>query len=177
MALPAIADLQRQAPGASLAVRSATLRTGLVTVDLLVSPMGYVNYTVVAAGLQDTSCFHNAAAQTSASFVGPAVSVEPGRRAGRRLELAPPYPNPASGPAVIEYTIPEDGAAAPVSLAVFDLGGRRLRTLVSTTQTSGVYRVRFDGRDDRGGHLAPGLYFVQISRGAQRNVRRLVLAP
>ncbi len=166
-------------PTASLTVKSATLLANRTQVRLVVSGMSYVPYTVVASGIADSSCFGNVAAQTSTSFQGPTVSVDPERSAGPVLELSAPRPNPSrEGRVAFAYNVPGgEGEAANVDLGLFDLGGRRVRTLVQGPQLPGRYDVAMDGRDDVGRRLAPGVYFVRLSRGAAQVTRRLVLMP
>jgi flagellar hook assembly protein FlgD len=51
-----------------------------------------------------------------------------------------------------------------VSLNVYDISGRRVRTLVNGVQSERPegYRVRWDGRDDAGAGVASGLYFYRM---------------
>jgi hypothetical protein len=160
-------------PGATLTVKAAVLLPGDQSVRLTVSDMAYTGYTVVANGVADASCYANVASQTSASFQGPPVGVGPGAVASV-LRLAPPLPNPMRSECAIEYTVPVAGA---VSLDVYDLRGRHVRTLASGPHRAGSNRVVFDGRDDRGADLAPGVFFVRLSRGIEQTHRRLVLLP
>lgn len=163
-------------PSATLTVRSATLQGDPHYVLLLVSPMSHVGYTVVASGVADTSCFHNASPQTSTAFQGPPVAVDPSVPAAGSLALASPAPNPTRGGALLAYALPGGGPAA-VALEMYDLGGRLVRTLVRATQPAGRYQVTWDGRDDHGRRLASGVYFVRLSLGARQQVKRLVILP
>ena len=164
-------------PSVSLEVRGATLQGDLRSVRLRVSPMSFVPYTVVASGVADTSCFRNAAAQTSAQFQGPPVAVEPEAPPARTLRLAAPAPNPTRDRSLIVYALPGTDGPAAVSLEIYDLSGRLVRTLVRAVQPAGEYRVACDGRDDRGRSLASGLYFVRLSAGARQQVKRLIILP
>ena len=69
-------------------------------------------------------------------------------------ELAQNYPNPFNPETVIYYQIPESGE---VSLKVYDMLGRELRTLVNQTQNQGRYEVKFNARD-----LASGVYIYRL---------------
>ena len=166
-------------PTATLTIKSATLQPGNTQVRLIVSHMSYVPYTAAASGLADLSCFRNITGGTSVAFQGPPVAVDPSAALPQLLALGSPWPNPAPGGRVtLQYELPAGpGAGAPVTLALFDLGGRRVRTLVQGAQLPGTYRVALEGRDDRGQHLAPGLYFVRVSRGASQQTRRLIVVP
>lgn len=163
---------------AQLSVKSATLLPGNTQVQLVVSHMSYVPYTVTANGLADASCFQNVTGGSSTAFQGPAVAVQDlGARVPRALALSSPWPNPShSGQVHVRYELPS-GIAAPVRLALYDLAGRQVRLLVDGAQMPGAYEVALDGRDDRGAHLAPGLYFVRISCGAAQQTRRLAVMP
>ena len=169
---------QTSNPTATLNVVSATLQANGTTVVIVVSPMAYVPYSVAANGVSDASCFHNAG-QTTTSFQGPPVAVDPTAATPHALELATPWPNPSpSGKVTFEYRLP-GGPDSHVrdALRLYDLGGRKLRTLVDGAQMPGIYRIAFDGADERGHRLAPGLYFVRVSVGASQQTKRLVIMP
>lgn len=84
--------------------------------------------------------------------------------------LAPPYPNPFSGHATIGFSLPAPG---PVSVAVFDGAGRRVRVLWRGVRDAGPGTVTWDGRDAAGTSVAAGLYFVRLRAGAFEAVRPL----
>jgi subtilisin family serine protease len=85
--------------------------------------------------------------------------------------LAQNYPNPlrseARAPAIgggnpetaIRYALPNYGR---VSLAVFDLTGRRVALLESGAKTAGHHLVRWDGRDSEGNLVPSGIYFYRL---------------
>ena len=56
------------------------------------------------------------------------------------------------------------GVARPgqVTLDVFDVVGRRVRSLVRASVPSGVHHREWDGRDEQGREAAAGLYFVKL---------------
>ncbi|MEZ4648590.1 MAG: S8 family serine peptidase [Candidatus Eisenbacteria bacterium] len=78
------------------------------------------------------------------------------------LALTPGAPNPFRDETTLRFQIP---SADEVHLDVFDVGGRRVRRLVSGTLEAGVHTVKWDGRDDRGTSVASGLYFYRLSHG------------
>lgn len=82
-------------------------------------------------------------------------------------------PNPAPGPATVRFSLPQ---AAEVSLAVFDLSGRRVRELLRGGLPAGRHTARWDGRDTAGHAVASGFYFVRLEgTGAVATGRILVL--
>ncbi len=86
--------------------------------------------------------------------------------------LRPNYPNPFNSTTLICYEVP---VAAPVELAVFDLAGQRVATLMAGPQLPGVYAVPWAGRDDGGRALASGVYLCRLAAGSFVQTRRVLL--
>ncbi len=92
--------------------------------------------------------------------------------ASRQLTLES-YPNPFNPSTTIRYTLPE---AARVSLAVYDVGGRLVRTLVrGANKPAGVFEGTWNGTDDAGKVVASGVYFYRLTAGDQTITRKAVL--
>ena len=89
-----------------------------------------------------------------------------------RFALHRASPNPAAGAASIAFVLPED---APARLRVFDTAGRLVRTLVDGVVPAGEGLRIWDGRDDRGGPAAGGVYFFRLESRGQTLTRKLVL--
>jgi flagellar hook assembly protein FlgD len=62
-----------------------------------------------------------------------------------------------------------------VTLRVYDVSGRLVRTLVDGRQPEGVATATWDGRNDGGGRVASGVYFYRLEAGDTRATRRMVL--
>ena len=90
---------------------------------------------------------------------------------GQTVLLAP-TPNPARGSVALSYTLASPGA---VALAVYEVGGRCVRTLASGVQEAAAYRVAWDGRDGDGREVAPGVYYVSLDADGRHLTRTLVL--
>jgi YVTN family beta-propeller protein len=87
------------------------------------------------------------------------------------LTFAPIWPNPARTEAVMRFGLP---TATAVKLEVFDLQGRRVRTLASGMQAAGWHEQRWTGRTDGGTTIGPGLYFVRFEAQKHEFKQRLV---
>jgi hypothetical protein len=61
-----------------------------------------------------------------------------------------------------------------VELRVYDVGGRRVRTLVDGVLAPDHYELEWDGRDDRGRAIAPGVYLYRLTAGDRSLAHRLV---
>jgi hypothetical protein len=86
------------------------------------------------------------------------------------LVLNPCFPNPFNPRTTVWLDIPRAGGA---TLAVHDLHGRLVRTLVSGQMNAGRHPVVWDGLDDRGAQTPSGVYLVRLvtADGAQRAVK------
>jgi len=82
------------------------------------------------------------------------------------------YPNPFNPGTTIRYSIPQRGL---VRLAVYDVRGRWVRTLVNTVEVAGDHTVAWNGRDSRGAHAASGVYFVRLESGGHSQTRKITL--
>lgn len=82
------------------------------------------------------------------------------------------YPNPAHGETSIAYTLP---AQAELELAVYDLSGRRVSTLVEEVRGPGAYRERYGLTDDAGRHLPAGVYVYRLRAGTEVASRKMVI--
>jgi len=90
-----------------------------------------------------------------------------------RFALHAITPNPARRQAVITYDVP--GAGGLVTLRLYDVSGRSVRTLVDASRPSGQWSVTWDGRDNLGRTVAPGLYLVRMQAAGFADVRRLAM--
>lgn len=72
-------------------------------------------------------------------------------------QLEQNYPNPFNPVTTINYTLPESGQ---VSLAIYDIMGRRIKTIVEQYQDSGNYSVSFDGTGLSSGTY---IYLLKVS--------------
>jgi len=83
------------------------------------------------------------------------------------------YPNPFNPSTTVMFGVDEAG---PVSVAVFDVAGRRVRGLVSDVRyEAGEHAVAWDGRDDAGRAVPSGIYFCRLVTGTGTDTGKLVL--
>lgn len=75
----------------------------------------------------------------------------------------------------IEYVLLQVLGIADVDVEVFRLSGERVRRLAHETKGAGRHRVAWDGRDDRGDLVAPGIYLVRVEVNADTGRRARVL--
>ena len=82
------------------------------------------------------------------------------------------YPNPFSASTRIDITSHRE---APVNVDMFDVSGRRVRSLSLAQAGAAIRTIPFDGRDEHGTLLPSGLYFCRIQSAGETVTRKLVL--
>ena len=92
-------------------------------------------------------------------------------RAEPDFEFSPVFPTPSHGEATLRYVLSRAGSAR---LTLYDALGRRVRQLVpESEQGAGEHRARWDGRDDAGRAVAPGVYLARLAAGGRVVARRI----
>ncbi len=86
--------------------------------------------------------------------------------------LAPNVPNPFRHTTAIRFRLERPG---PVALEIFDVSGRRVRSLARPSLPGGYHQVEWDGRTDGGVAAAPGVYFVRMETNRGAFQRRIVM--
>jgi len=81
------------------------------------------------------------------------------------------FPNPFNPTTMIGFSVPENGY---VSIKVFDVLGRHVRTLVSRNYSAGNYSVMWDATDMNGNVVSNGVYFYTIEAGNFRATNRML---
>lgn len=79
--------------------------------------------------------------------------------------------NPARGTAGMRFGLPR---RAEVRLELFDLQGRRVRTLAQGEHAPGWHEVSWSGEAERGTHVGPGVFFVRFRAEGREFTRRLI---
>jgi len=87
------------------------------------------------------------------------------------LALNQNYPNPFNPQTRIEYTLPEESR---VKLIIYNIFGRKVRTLVDEIQTAGYREVIWDGKDKRDKECSSGVYFYQVRAGDYTITRKMI---
>lgn len=100
---------------------------------------------------------------------GAAVRQERGGDSAASLSA---YPNPFNPESTIVFDLPNSGAA---KVEIFDVRGRKVRTLFSGILTAGSHTVQWEGSDDSGASVASGVYFVRLGSRGIDATRRIVL--
>lgn len=85
------------------------------------------------------------------------------------------YPNPFNPTTHFVVNIPQTDAPLKSTIIVYDILGKRVRTLYSGVLNPGSYAIAWDGRNDQGGILPSGMYIYSFQSSLFSKARRMIL--
>ena len=164
-------------------VSTPALYTVDVPITALSIPHSAAAALLEAAGYQSITCdwmvFATDGQDTTASTEIRTITID-ARPVLSTDELAMPevfalhqnYPNPFNPSTRIKYDLPE---AQNVQIMIYDIMGRKVRTLINEYQDIGYRTIRWDATDDFGRAVSAGMYVYTIHAGDYRQVKKMVL--
>jgi FlgD Ig-like domain len=90
---------------------------------------------------------------------------------GAAPSLSVPAPNPFAVGTEVAYSVPTQ---RHVTLRVYSVSGRLIRTLVDATVPAGIHRAQWDGRDSAGREARSGIYFFKYTAGEVERTARVM---
>ena len=97
---------------------------------------------------------------------------EPARETPRTGHLKPSFPNPFSQHTRIPFDL---GYTQPVRVAIYSITGQLIASLAHREMSAGSQEITWDGRDDSGRVVPPGVYFCRIETGVRTETSRAVI--
>ncbi len=89
------------------------------------------------------------------------------------LALHGVHPNPFSDEVTVKLDLSANGH---VRLNVYNLAGKLVRTLADDEMETGLHEIRWDGHDEAGGIVPPGVYTYRVeSRGIERSGKLILI--
>jgi hypothetical protein len=95
-----------------------------------------------------------------------------GSKLPKKFNLYPAYPNPFNPVTTLRYNLPE---YALVNIIIYDMMGRRIKTLVNGPQSAGYKSVQWNANNSVGQPVSAGMYFYSIQAGDFRQIKKMVL--
>ncbi len=80
-----------------------------------------------------------------------------------KFHLYPSHPNPFNNSTTIKYSLEKTGL---VSLKIYDLLGKEVRSLINNMQQPGAYKLIWDGKNNSGQIIASGTYLLKLTVSA-----------
>jgi hypothetical protein len=99
--------------------------------------------------------------------------VDPAQTLPKVFGLGQNYPNPFNPSTIISYDVPQGGG--DVTLRIYDVTGRLVRTLINGFETAGWKTITWYGRNDRGQSVATGVYFYRMTAPGFEKTHKMVL--
>ena len=103
---------------------------------------------------------------------GPPASVDPDQQSAAACWLGPCQPNPFTLSTRIRFRLPRTMNAR---VDVYSVSGRLIATLTGESWPEGVHGVDWDGCDNSGRQMPPGVYMCRLRAGSYAEARRIVL--
>jgi len=89
------------------------------------------------------------------------------------------YPNPFNSSTTIPFTVhgerKTENRPVRTTLTIYNILGRRVRTLLNEEKVPGQYRVTWDGKDERGNEVGSGVYLYRLKAGDFEQTKKMVL--
>ncbi|MFL3045014.1 MAG: M14 family zinc carboxypeptidase [Candidatus Neomarinimicrobiota bacterium] len=89
-----------------------------------------------------------------------------------RYSLLQNYPNPFNPTTTLRYNLPEN---SHVTITIYDMLGRKVKTLINETQYSGYRSIIWDAIGNNGERASAGIYLYQIQAGEYMQTKKMVL--
>jgi hypothetical protein len=86
-------------------------------------------------------------------------------------KLEPIWPNPTAGRAAISFALASPGRT---KLAIYDVAGRLVKTIVDGDLEAGTHRMQWKGTDDSGQVNLPGVYFARLEAAGFTQTRKIL---
>jgi mannan endo-1,4-beta-mannosidase len=87
-----------------------------------------------------------------------------------KFHLYQNYPNPFNSETIIRFQL---RMASHIKLEIYDVLGRKIKTLVDGSKNAGLYMITWNGRNERGKMVASGLYIYRLETGDRRVSKKL----
>ena len=136
--------------------------------EMLNVPAGDYTVTASVPGYEETTTASSVGDgendySTTMSLSKTTTGADENLAAPSEFALQQNYPNPFNPSTEIRFSLPMD---ARVQLTIYNVLGRKIRTLVDENRSAGSFTVRWDGADDQGRRMASGVYLYQIDANA-----------
>jgi hypothetical protein len=90
----------------------------------------------------------------------------------KTFALGQNVPNPFNPSTVIDFAVP---STSKVNLAVYNVLGQKVVTLINEVKEAGTYKIKWNGNDEKGASVASGVYFYKMESGNFTKVREMNL--
>lgn len=136
---------------------------GYVPYNVIINKYGIVSYTT--RGFNPTEIESHLNDLTTGIDDGDGITPDEYRLLGN-------YPNPFNPETTIRFSVPRPGF---VSLAIFNVRGEKIKTLMSDNIAPGIFSIAWNGTNDTGRNVASGVYIYRLQAGGSVLSKKLIL--
>ncbi len=94
------------------------------------------------------------------------------KKTTNEVNLFQNYPNPFNSTTMINFELRHTN---PISLVIYDIRGKKIKTLVSNIYYPGFYTVTWNGKNESGKTVKSGVYLYALTIGNEMKVRKTIL--
>jgi subtilisin family serine protease len=127
---------------------------------------------LAGTNLQDLQANADAAVRFWNELFATAVEEGPAPGLPREFALGQNYPNPFNPETLVKFELPR---ASHIRIEVFDVAGRKIRTLAQKRLGAGVYAEIWDGKNDAGAPVPSGVYVYRLQAESFVQSRKMIL--
>ncbi len=91
------------------------------------------------------------------------------------FKLAQNYPNPFNPSTTIRVGVPQSADGQRVTLRIYDVLGRQVRTLWTGNLKMGYHEFKWNGVNDHGRRVASGIYFYRVKTASNALIKKMIL--
>ena len=125
--------------------------------------LAFDSHGVLYAGTEGSGVYRTAQSVTSVGPAGPQPAT---------FQLFQNYPNPFNPETRIRFQL---AAPAKVEITIYNVLGRRIRTLVNQSLSHGLHSLTWDGRNESGQPVANGVYYYRMTTGTLTQTKKMML--
>jgi len=162
LALLIIASVSMSSYAGSYVVKGTITASGAPVRYASVTFLDFNNFSIQYYALTDS---------TGAFSLGSITAVKQKSRLPENFQLNQNYPNPFSSSTAISYTLNKQ---SDTKVTIYDVLGREIRTFSAGFQAAGSYGIVWNGRNDFGKVVAPGVYFCRLQANGEAQTMKMV---
>jgi len=133
-------------------------------------PVRFASVTFVDRG--DTTKRYSTITDTSGNYqLAIITSVKPHDNLPAKFELEQNYPNPFSSSTSISYKLTEQ---SNISVKIYNILGQLVKEIKAGSQDAGIHGVNWDGTNNFGKRVTPGVYFCQLKAGNKSQAKKML---
>jgi len=158
-------------------INGATGAFSLITVDFVaIGSSGYSSMVDLEYSAMASTAFADLlpvlAVRDTVLVIESPTSIDPLSSVPQEYELTQNYPNPFNPETTIEFALPQ---GANVSLKIYDVTGKLVKTLVDEPLSAGRFQATWDATNEYGSAVSSGIYIYRLSSGSFQQIKRMVL--